>query len=121
MLEIKVTLDKTEAKDYLEQHEVRIDLLDKLVMHATESGKTCGFGVISIGSGNAEIDDICCENDMDYIMGKSLLNLIDNAGIETVYCSNERIAPLLLKLRFKEDGQAGRFILNLAGYFGGGC
>jgi len=121
MLEIKVTLDKTEARDYLEQREIHIDLSDKLVMHATESGTTCGFGVISIGGGSAEIDEICCEGDVDYIMGKSLLNLIDNAGIDTVYCSNERIKPLLLRLRFKEDGQAGRFALNLAGYFESGC
>jgi len=121
MLEIKVVLDKTDAKEYLERNNINIDLSDKLVMRATENGRTCGFGVISLGSGSAGIDEICCENDVDYIMGKSLLNLIDNAGVETVYCDVGRIKPLLLRLRFKEDGQAGRFVLNLAGYFSGGC
>lgn len=121
MLEIKVILDKTAPAQYLTARGIQCELTDKLVMCATDDGVVCGYGVISMESEYATIQEICCEKDVDFIMGKSLLNLIDNAGIQIVYCKNEQLKPLLLRLKFSDINNDGVYSLDLNGYFAPGC
>ncbi|MBQ7075713.1 MAG: hypothetical protein IJM94_02815 [Clostridia bacterium] len=91
-------------------------LNNEIIMEMSENGKTiCQAKAISHTDGTAEI--ISLGNGYD--MGKALLNAIDLMGIKDVFCKDLTLKNVLTALKFKDAGD--RFILNLEGYFTGGC
>ena len=123
MIEIRVETDKTSAAEYLCQNGASACLADKTVMCVYDSGRLAGVGAVSIAAmpDAAVIEDIVCENGLDFAMGRALLNLLDQSGINKVFCENKRLYPLAEKLLFSKSSEAGKLELDLEGYFGHGC
>ena len=119
MIQVKVTLNKAWAAAYLGERGCGCELDGKLIMAAMEGDAFVGCGVISMEADSARVHEMCCDDSVGYIMGKALLNLIDNAGIETVYCDNAVLDALLVRLGFKPHGTGHK--LSLEGYFTSHC
>lgn len=121
MLEIKTELDKAEAQSYLTAHGISTGLDRLLVMCARDAGVLMGVGAVDICPGQASLAEVCCDDaDLDYGMGKALLNLVDLGGIQEVICKNEKLFALAKRLGFRPDAD-GVMRLNLAGYFTSHC
>ncbi len=125
MIEIKITNDPKVFSDF------GIQTADgTTVMAATEKNEVFGVGVTNVKNGYAVLDKILMNEDysffeMEFGMGKSLLNMIDLSGIRYVFSDieNER---LMTALRFKKDADLPgdvspdknyRYFLCLDGYF----
>ena len=119
MIQVKVTLDKAWAADYLKDRGHACEVEGMLVMAAEENGEYVGCGVISIEPDSARIHALCCEDGVGYLVGKALLNLVDNAGIGMVYCDIKKIDGLLTQLGFKPCDKGHE--LSLDGYFESNC
>lgn len=125
MIEIKIT---TEPKVFSDFDIQNTD--DTTVMAASEKDEVFGVGITTKKSGYAVLDKIVMNKDfsffeMEFGMGKSLLNMIDLSGIRYVFSDieNER---LMTALRFKKDANLPddvspdknyRYFLCLDGYF----
>lgn len=119
MIEVKTVIDKTEASEFILARGIKTDLQPLFVMCATENGKLIGVGAVSMDSSGAKIEEVVCDEDIDWLIGKALLNSLDLGGIKKVKIANSSLFQLAKKLRFEESG-AG-YILNLDGYFDAGC
>lgn len=125
MIEIKITNDPKVFEDFGIQKNDEVTL-----MAASEKDEVFGVGVTIAKNGYAVLDKITMKEDfsifeMEFGMGKSLLNMLDLAGIRYVFSDieNER---LMTALRFKKDAELPgdvspdkdyRYFLCLDGYF----
>lgn len=96
--------------------------------------ETCIFMACADGTGIAAVGWLClkdsrvylagakCADGMDMLLhglGKSLLNLADLRGIQTIYGDAPALEPLYHMLGFRQTD--GEWELSLAGYFTHGC
>ena len=119
MIEVKTVIDKTEATAFIRERGIGTDLQPLFVMCATEKGKLLGVGAVSMDASGAKIEEVVCDEDIDWLIGKALLNSLELGGIMDVVIENEKLFALAKMLRFKEDG--GKYTVNLEGYFTAGC
>lgn len=119
MIEVKTVIDKAEATEFLRAHGIVTDLQPLFVMCATEKGKLLGVGAVSMDASGAKIEEIVCDEDIGWLIGKALLNSLDLGGIRNVVIEKENLFPLAKMLRFKESG--GVYAVDLEGYFEAGC
>ena len=125
MIEIKKTNDSNVYKEF------DIDVNEKTtVMAASEKGEVFGIGVAKFEDGYAVIEKIEMKDgfkmfEMDFGMGKSVLNMIDLEGTRYVF-SNLEDDRLMTALRFKKDSglpddvkpdKDYKYSLCLDGYF----
>lgn len=98
-----------------------------IVMAASDSGEVLGAGAVMIKDGYATLEGIAMKEEykafnMEYAIGKSLLNMLDLSGIRFV-ATNTKDERLAISLRFKkekpEDAPIPDFdyYLCLDGYF----
>lgn len=120
MFSIKTVIDKGQSAKFLKDKGVDIDIEDKFVMAAWQDGEFCGVGVAIIEPDYAEILIIKCENNLDSLVGKALLNSFDLSGIKKVIYKNKDMYELIKKLGFKKNNN-DIMELNLEGYFGSSC
>ena len=119
MIQVQVALDKEWAAGYLREHGRERVLDGMLIMAATEGGEPVGCGVMSMEADSARIHELCCDDGAGYLMGKALLNLIDNAGLITAYCDSTVPGALAAQLGFKPCDTG--YELSLDGYFSSHC
>jgi len=119
MIEVKTVIDKEEATAFLRARGIETDLGPLFVMCATEKGNLLGVGAVSMDAGGAKIEEVVCDEDIDWLIGKALLNSLDLGGIKNVTLDNPKLFKLAKFLRFKEE--SGEYRLNLEGYFEAGC
>ncbi len=118
MLEFTVQADKGPAEKYLKSKGIMANLSDKLVMCAFENASLTGVGAVSILVDTAVMEEVCCEDDiLAYGMGKALLNLVDNVGLDRVYCQNAHLFALAERLGFQKEDRKPEMALDLTGYF----
>ena len=125
MIEIKRTTDKKIMSDFsVVAHD------NTVVMAATEKDECFGIGVATIKNDYSILEKIEMKDEfkmfeMDFGMGKSLLNLIDLSGIRYVF-SDIDDKRLMTALRFKENAELPegivtdkeyKYFLCLDGYF----
>lgn len=130
MLTVKTEENYTDALE-----EMGIDSYDGMyVMAMRDSGLLMGVGTMRIFDGFASLDNIYMKEefksfDLEYGMGKSMLNFLDLKGIRNV-ASNIEDERLLTALRFKPVQESGfadeisgdwSYCLNLDGYFASNC
>ena len=121
MLKFNVVLEKAAAKEYLKLKESPVDISQMMVMTAADGEKTAGVGALSLSRDGAVLEEILCDDDtIAYGMGKALLNALDLGGVRNVEIKREGMFELAKKLGFKEN-QDGIYVLDLEGYFYGGC
>ena len=103
---------------------------DTVVMTAKDGDLTFGIAVAVVQEENAYITKIETQDEykmfeMDFGLGKSILNLLDLSGVRFVF-SDIDDKRLFTALRFSENGEIpsdcsqckkGRFFLCLDGYF----
>ncbi|MBQ4527772.1 MAG: hypothetical protein II998_06850 [Clostridia bacterium] len=101
-----------------------------VIMAACEKEEYFGVGVATINGNYSVLEKIEMKDeykmfDMDFGMGKSVLNMLDLAGIRYVF-SNIEDERLMTALRFKKDAdipedvrpdKAYKYFLCLDGYF----
>ncbi len=119
MIEVKTVIDKEEATAFLRARGIETDLQPLFVMCATEKGKLLGVGAVSMDSKGAVIEEVVCDEDIDWLIGKALLNSLELGGIMNVGIQKESLFKLAKMLRFKENGAV--YTVNLEGYFEAGC
>lgn len=125
MIEIKKTTDTNVYREF------DIDVNEKItVMAAKEKDEVFGVGVARFENGYAVIEKIEMKDgfkmfDLDFGMGKSVLNMIDLEGIRYVF-SNLNDDRLMTALRFKKNSDLPddvkpdkeyKYFLCLDGYF----
>lgn len=121
MIEYKVVIDKKAAQQYLNEKSISADISQMLVMTAAEGGRLAGVGAVSLTGDGAVIEEISCDDDtLAYGMGKALLNSLDLGGVKSVSVKNKSIFGLAGRLGFVQNTSEA-YILNLEGYFSGGC
>ena len=127
MIEIKKTTEK-EVFDTFSFPE------NSTVMSAQESGEVLGAGAVIIENGYAVLSDIKMKDEykmfnLEFGIGKSLLNMLDLSGIRYVVSDMED-DRLLTSLRFKKDceipeeitfNKEYKYFLCLDGYFTEHC
>lgn len=125
MIEIKKTSQK-EIYDQLGFPE------SSVAMAAVESGEVLGGGAVTICDGYAVLENIVMKDEykmfnLEFGIGKSLLNMLDLSGVRYV-CSNLADERLMTSLRFKTDAEFPdgvmpkenyKYFLCLDGYFTG--
>ncbi len=119
MIEVKTVIDKTQATEFLRTRGITTDLQPLFVMCATEKGKLLGVGAVSMDSAGATVEEVVCDEDIGWLIGKALLNSLDLGGIKKVKIENSTLFKLAKMLRFREEN--GIWLLNLEGYFEAGC
>ncbi len=127
MIEIKKTQDSSLYKDFGFPE-------NSVVMSAQESGEVLGAGAVVTENGYAVLSGIKMKDEykmfnLEFGIGKSLLNMLDLSGIKYVVSDMED-DRLLTSLRFKKDAEIpGEITLNkdykyflcLDGYFTEHC
>ena len=121
MLEFKVVLEKGTAQEYLNEHKIDTDISKMMVMNVVEGEKIVGVGALSMDITGAVLEEICADNQqIEYGLGKAMLNALDLGGIKNIYIKNDALKDIAAKLLFKENDK-GELFLCLEGYFEGGC
>lgn len=106
-----------------------------LVMTIRDSGELLGLGTMRLFDGFASVDGIYIKEeyksfDLEYGLGKSMLNYMDLHGAQFVVSSNENLNKLLAALKFKPLDECEntehitgdwKYCLNLNGYFTSNC
>lgn len=104
------------------------------VMTVREGGRLLGIGVMRLFDTFASVDAVLIKEEynsfeLEYGLGKSMLNFIDLKGLRFAVSDNKSLEKLLSALRFRpicefEDLKiAGewKYCLNLDGYFTSNC
>ena len=116
-------------------NEMGIEAKDGIyVMAMRDKELLMGVGTMRIFDGFASLEDICMKEefkgfDLEFGMGKSMLNFLDLKGIRNVATNiqNERLTTALRFKPFAESEFSGEFsgdwsyCLNLDGYFASNC
>lgn len=130
-----------EIKEFLQKHHRDAAVLEKSVaMVAKDGNAIIGVGLLSVLNGYGNINDIivapgCEAMQMDFGVGKALLNFIERRQIMDVYAGvgseSDPLVNVLKKLQFKEIEtreapekfkECGKvFYLNLKNYFTSHC
>ncbi len=121
MIEIKKTNDKAVCEEFGFGEAC-------VVMSAKDGDEVLGAGAVKVFDGYAVLCDIKMKDEykmfnMEFAIGKSLLNMLDLSGVRYVV-SDAEDERLMTALRFKKDVPEGlnpdreyRFYLCLDGYF----
>jgi len=125
--------DYEEVKNFLMKQKNHSPINDNcLVMAAKERDELLAVGIVNLQDDYAVLEDIIIGDNegfqLEYAMGKALLNAVDLRGILHVFCINGRIKKLLIKLGFTENIEGVEvpdllqqhsvvFYLNLFNYF----
>ena len=130
MLTVKIEKDYADALN-----EMGIEAKDGMyVMAMRDKELLMGVGIMSLFDDFASLDSICMKEefkgfDLEFGMGKSMLNFIDLRGIRYV-ATNIKNERLTTALRFKPLAESENFdkiqgdwlyCLNLEGYFASNC
>ncbi len=118
MLTIKKINDLAEVQAYLEKEKITHTITQEQFMGIYTDDGLIGIGSICLSDLKVYMDFLyTAENDFGLLHGlaKSLLNMADLSGIQTVYGSNPELEDLYKILRFQKDENA--YILSLEGYF----
>lgn len=121
MIEIKKTNDKAVCEDFGFDE-------GSVVMSAKDGDEILGAGAVRLADGYAVLSDIKMKDEykmfnMEFAIGKALLNMLDLSGVRYVVSDMED-ERLMAALRFKKDAPEGlksdkeyRCYLCLDGYF----
>ncbi len=118
MLTIKKTEDLNIANQYLKAHNIEHNLESEQVMCASDDEDIIGLGSLALMNSKVYLNFLHAKDDdamLLFGLAKSLLNMADLRGIQTIYGNNPALFPLYKRLRFKEEN--GEYVLSLAHYF----
>lgn len=135
---IKVSIFTRELYEKFENElseDIKIHYKSKnnILMVMTDKDRLICVGVVSIHSNYAVLEQIYNfdgDFQIDYAMGKSLLNFLDLNNIFDVFCVYEKLFELAKRLHFKEvlgktipsfKGYDTLYYLNLINYFTKKC
>jgi len=94
-------------------------VLDKLCMLLRDGEKLLAVGEFEASFDSATLVSLKGNEEFFYALSKAILNIVDLNGIKTVYASESISSELKKKLRFTEE--ESKSVLDLNGYFTGGC
>ena len=126
MITIKAVEEKELATQFLIQNGIHADISDHIVMCAMDKDAFLAVGSLSMIEYKVHLNLAVAANqwkdNAGFMLGlmKSLLNLADLRGIQTVYGTNPDLFDFYRLLRFQEettDGGKKRYRLDLEGYF----
>lgn len=121
-----LTIKKEELNDKLQEFLKKLGYEDnpqgKIIMCAKDRDIYLGAGTLELKVDKVYLNFVeTVDEDLVLKLGiiKSLLNLADLRGIKTVYGDNKKMESLYKMTRFKSEDD--EFVLDLEGYFTGGC